>query len=99
MALDRALREEELGGDLPVGEAHDHEPEHLLLPAGQRRRVEITSASCRQDHLTGQDGRNRRRERLFDIGLEHEAVGARFDRGANRRARVGRPHHDDARDG
>ena len=54
VALDRALGEHELVGDLPVRVAHHDEREDLLLPRGERRALHCGAERRRQHEQAGE---------------------------------------------
>ena len=84
VGLHRALGEEELVGDLTVGEAEDHEAEDLLLAIGERARSDLTYERAWHRQLTGEHGVARSHQRAVEVGVEHESRRSAQQRAAQR---------------
>ena len=83
VALDRALGEEELVGDLGVGEPAGDEGEHLALAVGEGRPLDAGAQLARDHGLAAGDGADRHRQGGLELRLEDDAVGAGVERPAH----------------
>src|SRR5207342_27430 len=93
VALDGALRDVQLGGDLGVEETHDDKTQHLLLPSRERGPPEAVAEAVRERDLTRERRLCRGGEAVARLVAEDEGVGPRRE-GIARGARI-RPLHDD----
>ena len=76
VALDRALREEELLGDLGVGESPGDVGQDLALTMGEGRSLDAGAHLARDHRLAAGDGADRHRQGRLELGIEDDRVGA-----------------------
>ena len=99
MALDRALREEELVGDLGVGQALRDVGENLALAVGEGGSLDAGPHCAGDDRLPGADGADRHRQGRLEQRLEDDRVGAGVEGAAHPGRGRGRRDGDDRRSG